>query len=290
MKTIKQFLATRPANTKRVYKYALVDFALWIWKYKRRRYADATIKDASEYLTRMIRSSASATVAVRHSALSSYFTYLEAIEEVKRNPFRLVKKLLPARQKHQVRPTATLNVKIVRNLLKLPAKNTREGVRDSAIMAALLGGGLRRSEVLKLNLEDIVVTVKGSLIMRLKSTKAGDDSQQVLRGNLAARITALVALRKTEGAENEDPLIICYRSGRRMSESTLYRLFKAYAKKAGIKAAPHSARAAAITKLLEDGFSLLDVKKFARHAGWHTIETYDHRRLNVDKAPQPKFF
>ncbi len=51
---------------------------------------------------------------------------------------------------------------------------------------------------------------------------------------------------------------------------------------------PHSARATAITKLLDSGFSHRDVQEFSRHASVQMVEIYDKRRLQVDESPAKK--
>lgn len=284
MKTLKIFLAGKPCNTARCYKRAIMDFVHWLWKHKkRRRYVKATARDAAEYLTRMIGSSASATVSNRHGALTAYYTYLEALGDIEKNPFQLAKALIPRRQRKQVRPTATIPPAKVRGIMDMPDGRTPEGIRDRAILSALFGGGLRRSELLAITLGDIQVTPGGELVLELPRTKAGEAQHQIIKGRFAERICELVACRKAQGARNCDKLF-------EMSESTLYRLFREYCRKAGIKAAPHAARAAAITNLLERGIRLDDVKRFARHASFHTIELYDHRALNVESSVQPNFF
>lgn len=117
---------------------------------------------------------------------------------------------------------------------------------------------------------------------------------QPLKGEFAERVCLLVSQRKQEGAINEDLLFVCYdkfgKPKKTLSVKTLYRMFKYYSKEAGLEAAPHAARAAAITKLLKDGVRLIDVQRFARHHSWHTVCIYDHRRLEIETAPSPDFF
>lgn len=290
-KTLTLFLAAKPRNTVRSYGSAIRQFGAWL-RGHRKRHVKATVKDAVEYLTSLISSHAPATVSNRHGALASYYAYLQAIGEIEKNPFQLAKALIPRRQRHQVRPTARITPDIVKTMLNLPDRRTQKGVRDRAILSALFGGGLRRSELLKIKLGQIVCTVEGTLTLKLDHTKNGLDQEQVLRGRFAERVVELVAQRKTEGATNEDRLIVNYFRDhlKPMSEKTLYRLFRRYAKEVGVRAAPHAARAAFITKLLMQGYRLIDVKKAARHAAYQTVEAYDHRILEPTTAPTPQFF
>lgn len=290
---IELFLSMKPRNTARSYRASLTKFFEFLKK-KKKRPEKADVDDALGFLTAMNKTYAPATISNRQGALTAYYAFLEATKRVRSNPFGLVNSVLPYRQKHQVRPTATLKPSTIKTLLDLPPRNTRVGIRDRALLSAFFGGGLRRSEAISLNVGDVVINRRGVIVLRLERTKNGADQEQPIRGRFAERICELVAQRKTEGADNPDPLFVAYRKYRtlkhRMSQSTVYRTFKRYAEQAGQIAAPHSARAAAMTKLLLQGFRLIDVKKFARHASYRTIEAYDHRKLEPEKAPCPKFF
>jgi integrase len=53
---------------------------------------------------------------------------------------------------------------------------------------------------------------------------------------------------------------------------------------------PHSARATAITRLLEQGFSHREVQEFSRHSSVLMVEKYDKRRFSLDESPGKKIF
>ena len=162
------------------------------------------------------------------------------------------------------------------------------------ILAVLFGGGLRRSEAIAIRLADVRRTNAGTMFVRLRATKAGKDADQALPAWAAKHIDTLVSIRKRDGAEDGDHLFVSYRgrggktaTNHPLSDSGLYKLFKSYCVRAGAGsfASPHSARATAITKLLDSGVSHREVQEFSRHASVQMVEVYDKRRIGVDENP-----
>jgi site-specific recombinase XerD len=270
------FLETKVANTRRAYKAALEQFKAFGGSRR------SSTKDALEFVILLQSRGASwATVRSRLGAIAAYFDFLIALNAADRNPIRDVRPLIPKRQRRQVRPTATLEPDAVRTILEAPARDTKTGIRNAALLASMFGGGLRRSEAMMLNVGDIEVTPEACLVLRLQQTKAGITQYQTIGPAFAETVSALIAQRKTSGAKNDSPLFCFYyqdgRPGRRLSGETIYKIFKRYAQAAGKEAAPHSARAAAITQLLRQGASLLDVRRFSRHTWLDSLNAYDQR-------------
>jgi integrase len=153
---------------------------------------------------------------------------------------------------------------------------------------------LRRSELIKLRLGDVRRTAKGTTFLRLRSTKGKVDSDQALPGWAAQAVNSLCLEREKQGAESGDYLFTSFTgqagrtaTNRPISATGIYQTFLQYCTLAGVKnwASPHSARATAITKLLDDGLSHREVKEFSRHAGIDMVELYDKRRVSIDENP-----
>ncbi|NDC37340.1 MAG: hypothetical protein EBZ48_04735, partial [Proteobacteria bacterium] len=169
-----------------------------------------------------------------------------------------------------------------------------KGVRDRALLAALFGGALRRSEAATLRLGDVRKSNAGTIYLYLRATKAKRDAEQALPKWAAAAVIAWVKQRATDGAGSGDFLFVGYtgRAGKTptpepISASGVYKLFKLYCQRAGAGpyVTPHSARATAITRLLESGIAHREVQQFSRHASIQMVELYDKRRLGVEKNP-----
>jgi len=210
------------------------------------------------------------------------------------NPFDVDRVPPPSAKSGQKRPTEMIGFALVKRIVERASDLTPKGLRDRAVLSVLFGGGLRRSEVVALRLNDVCRSAQGTVFLRLRATKGKRDAEQALPGWAAKTIDRLVQQRLKEGALPADFLFISYqgRGGKSptsnpLSDSGLYALFKAYCRQAGAGAyvTPHSARATAITKLLADGIPHRQVQEFSRHSSVQMVELYDKRRISVDSNP-----
>lgn len=235
-----------------------------------------------------------ATIAKKFAALRRIYRMLIASGLARENPFDTDRVPPPPKESGRKRPTEMVDFKVVKRIVALPDPAEPKGLRDRAILAALFGGGLRRSEAARLRVGDVRQSPAGTLYLYLRSTKAKRDAQQALPGWAAAAVKALLTRRTQEGAGPADYLFIGYtgRGGRApstepVSPSGIYKLFKHYCRLggAGRFCTPHSARATAITRLLAAGIPHRQVQEFSRHSSIQMVELYDKRRLGVDENP-----
>lgn len=236
---------------------------------------------------------ANATIRKKIAALRRLYRMLLACDlGLKINPFDTDRIPPPSAHSGQKRPTEMIDFKLVQKIISQPDENIPKGLRDKAVLAVLFGAGLRRSEAAAIRLSDVKSSLRGTAYINLRATKAKRDFDQALPKWAAAIVHKLRALRVKEGAHDGDFLFVSYRgkAGRYptsspLSDSGIYKLFKYYCARAGAGrfVSPHSARATAITKLLQDGFSHREVQEFSRHASVQMVEVYDKRRISVDE-------
>lgn len=235
---------------------------------------------------------ASATIRKKLSVLRRIYRMLQGAGLVTKNPFD--SDIVPPPGKGgQKRPTEMIDYELVRRMLELPDLSTARGVRDRAVLALLFGGGLRRSEARALVIDDVKRSQKGVIYVRLRATKNKTDADQPLPDWAAEAVILLIRQRETQGALGGDPLLNSFvgRAGatpvkRGMSSDGIYKLFRRYADELNLwSATPHSARATAITRLLDSGVSMRDVQAFSRHSSVQMVEVYDKRRLNLEDNP-----
>lgn len=235
------------------------------------------------------------TVRATVGILSLLYEELRLNDLVTDNPFHRLHKELPNAKTGDRRPHKNIPLEKVKLLLSLP-DNSPTGIRDRALLSILLGGGLRRSEVVSIRLEDIQVTEAGATYIRLYETKGSTSENAALPNWVADAIEALRLQRLQEGASIYSPLFCTYKRYSRdgslqaMSAHSLYRIFLTYVEKAGLPKTftPHSARATAITRLLDLGVSHRDLVEFSRHKSISMVERYDKRRLSIDQSPAKK--
>lgn len=150
------------------------------------------------------------------------------------------------------------------------------GVRDAATIAVMYACGLRRSEIVSLDLADFDATAATLRIRRAKGMK--DRSVPVAIGAASALADWLQLRGSAPG-----PLFV--RIGRagtitgdRLSTQAVYNSLAKRARAAGIpKLSPHDMRRSLITHLLDAGADLVTVSKIAGHASVTTTARYDRR-------------
>lgn len=156
------------------------------------------------------------------------------------------------------------------------------GARDAALLAVLVGCGLRRSEAVALDLESYSPAVaedatQGVLsVQRAKGNKCR--TVPISNGAKAALDAWLVA----RGSEAGPLFLPVDRAGRiqarRMSTQSVYEALRRRAKAAGVETfAPHDLRRTFVSNLLDAGADVSAVQALAGHANVATTIAYDRR-------------
>jgi integrase/recombinase XerC len=155
----------------------------------------------------------------------------------------------------------------------------RQARRDRAVVALLFGLGLRRGEVVALDLADVDWT-KNTLKVLGKGKR--EKSAVEMPEPVAKSLTEWVVVR----GSHDGPLFFRTQGNRglaRLHPYTLNRLVSAVGKSAGIARGlrPHALRHEATTELFRRGKTVVQVKGFTRHAKVETVMRY-HDEQNAD--------
>ena len=201
------------------------------------------------------------------AALRVFFRFLVREGVVKVNPARLVRtpkapKNLPAVM------TAEQTNRLIDGIVPGAAERTTL-VRDRAIFEFLYGCGLRVSELVGLNLEDVDrqerwIRVRGK----------GRKERQVPYGGRAA--DALERYLDERPAPLDEPALFLSSRGRRLNDRSVRQMVKVYALLLGADPTvhPHSFRHAYATHLLSDGADLRAIQELLGHARLSTTQKY----------------
>lgn len=232
------------------------------------------------YLSFLHRKNRKSSVSRKLSTLRSFFKYLLREGIVSSNPAKKVstpkvEKLLPS----------TLTVDEAFRLIESPklksnengSKFSKEGIlRDIAIMELLYSSGLRVSELVGLNINQLdfdlgLVRVMGK----------GRKERIVPVGRKA--IDALkIYLKERKDLDGGGPLFINRRGGR-LSARSVGRLIKKYSLVSGIyrRISPHTLRHSFATHLLNGGADIREIQEMLGHSSLSTTQRYIH--LSLDK-------
>jgi len=152
---------------------------------------------------------------------------------------------------------------------------TPAGARDAAILAVLYGAGLRRSEVVALDLANYR-TESHELVVKGKGRK---ERMAYLPRGAADALAEWLRIR----GESDGPLFLPINKGgrilfRRMTAQAVYLVLSRRARDAQASGfSPHDLRRTFISDLLDAGADLATVQKLAGHSSSDTTQRYDRR-------------
>jgi integrase/recombinase XerC len=222
------------------------------------------------------QSYSAATMARKIATLRSFYKWAERRGAADSNPMTLIR--TPRQSK---RLPKAISVDQVERLLSAPDQNDVLGVRDRAMLETLYSTGIRVSELVGLEIDDVdlageAVKVRGKgkkeRIVPLGSHALGAIGRYVEMLRADPRFTAAWS----EGRERR-PLFVNKHGGRLSSRSVRRKLDK-YLKQVGLDStiSPHTLRHSFATHLLDNGADLRSVQELLGHQSLSTTQVYTH--------------
>jgi len=217
-----------------------------------------------------------ASIARKVSALRSFFKFLYRRGIVEEDPaISLSTPKLPGRLPR------FLSCEQVEALLSAPDCSTPAGLRDKAIMEALYATGLRVSELVGLDLDQVS---SGGDTLRVKGK--GDKQRIVLIGRKAlAALDAYIAKgrpalsekRRRFDSDGERALFL-NKAGHRLTARSVDRLLRKHSLACGLGQviSPHVLRHCFASHLVDAGADLRVVQELLGHAALTTTQIYTH--------------
>lgn len=213
---------------------------------------------------------ASASIARKITSIKMFFRFLVAEEKIEYDPSEniempKVKKQLPT----------VLTFEEISKIIAIDNTADPKAMRAKAIFEVLYASGLRASELLSLQIDDVSFT-DGFLRVLGK----GDKERIVPIGK-----PALTALRNYYNhARNQflrtksSPYLFINAHGKKLSRMGLHKIVQEYVQKAkiGKHVTPHVFRHSFATHLLEGGANLRAVQEMLGHANIATTQIYTH--------------
>ncbi|HVF52993.1 MAG TPA: site-specific tyrosine recombinase XerD [Actinomycetota bacterium] len=256
-----------------------------------------TEADVTEYLGRLkegrfpvekpLRSSSIARMLV---AVRSYYRFLTAEGKISSDPTAGV----ASPKKTRSLPKA-IPIEDIERLIDTPGNDVL-GRRDRAMLEVLYGAGLRITELVDLDRDDVDLD-EGSLLVRAgKGNKArrlplGRAAKGAVGDYLSASRPELA--RRARGGPGAHPLFLNARGGR-MSRQGAWKILKRYAAQAslGELVSPHTLRHSFATHMLDAGADIRVVQELLGHASLATTQVYtlvsDQRLREVYLSSHPR--
>jgi integrase/recombinase XerC len=211
-----------------------------------------------------------ASIARKLSAIRAFYRYLLREEIVSTNP--LVTTSSPKLDK---RLPSFLTPDEVKQLLEAADLSTPLGQRDRALMELLYASGLRVSELVNINLEQVNLDT-----CEIRVRGKGSKERMVLMGKPAVKAlqTYLNHGRPELTGKKQSSALFLNRYGKRIIERSAQRILEKYAGLAGIdrRVYPHLLRHTFATHLLDGGADLRVVQELLGHADLSSTQIYTH--------------
>jgi site-specific recombinase XerD len=233
---------------------------------------------------------AGASVRRKLAALASLFDFMCNANAVAFNPVRGVKR---PRVESVEGKTPALSNQQARELLNAPPGHTLKGLRDRAILSVLLHHGLRREELVKLRVRDFMQQRRGVPYLQIHG-KGGKIRWVEL--SQKSRVAVIAYLKSAGHSKDLDGALFRSLSGplneegtRAMRAGGVYaQVVKHYMTTIGIEGermGPHSLRATAATRALENGADLAATMRWLGHVNISTTKIYDRRVESAGRSP-----
>ncbi len=236
------------------------------------------LRDYLSYL--MEQGVARASIARKLSAIRSFYRYLAREEILPANPVQKV-----SSPKLDRRLPSFLTIDEITRLLDAPDVFTPQGQRDRALLELLYAAGIRVSELVRLNPEQVDLDTR-----EIRVWGKGSKERMVLMGEPAARaLTAYLDQGRPELlAEKRSRALFLNRYGERLTERRVQSILGKYANIAGIgkRVHPHMLRHTFATHLLDGGADLRVVQELLGHASLSSTQIYTH----VSKSQAKKVY
>ncbi len=218
----------------------------------------------------MDNGSAYSTIARTLSSIKSFYRFLILEGHLDNNPTTDLETPKIRRKLPQV-----LSVEEVDKLMEQPKIVLPLGLRDRAMLELMYGTGVRVSELLALNKEDINTTA-GFLRCLGKGRK--ERIIPVNQTSIDWIERYLIKSRSILVKNHLERTLFVNANGRKMSRQGFFKILSGYIKKAQInkEVTPHTLRHSFATHLLENGADLRAVQEMLGHADISTTQIYTH--------------
>lgn len=237
--------------------------------------ADVDHRTLREFMAHLMRHKVGkSSIARKLSAIRAFYKYLNRQGFIRTNPAVLVS--TPRREK---RLPTVLTADDAQRLMEAPGPRRDGGPdtlrRDRAVLETLYSTGIRASELIGMNREDID---RHDKLIRIRGKGRKERIVPVGLGALDAVDAYLGG--KTKGGGNT--AVFTGPSGKRLTARTVQRILENYRKKLGLpqKASPHTLRHSFATHMLESGADLRAIQELLGHASLSTTQRYTH--VNLD--------
>lgn len=272
-KQIKQFLDFLQ-NEKRVSNNTLQSYSRDIHQYEsylsqnRINYVKVDNKAINEYLKYLQQNGKkTSTISRSLASIRSFYQYLMRVKKIKHDPTENIQS-----PKVEKRVPSVLTAEEVEKLLSQPKDVDLKGTRDKAMLEVAYATGMRVTEIISLNVED--VDLEGGFI----SCKSANRQRNIPLGSISiAALREYIRDARPIMIKNEDENSLFVNvNGKRLTRQGFWKIVKYYKEQAHIEKdiTPHILRHSFATHLLQNGAELKAIQTMLGHSDISSTQVY----------------
>jgi integrase/recombinase XerD len=248
-------------NTKRIYKLYMGDF---IEAFKDKELKDVTQEEINNYILDLIRKN-HISASQQNQRINAIKFYYEKVLNRDKLQFQI------ERPRKENRLPDVLDKGEIEQMIRVT-----DNLKHKCLIALIYSCGLRRSEAINMKLEDID---SKRMMIKIREGKGKKDRYIQLSPTLLSLLRSYY--------KKDNPLVYLFEGikGQKYSETSLSKVIKRAAKKAGIKKRvyPHILRHSFATHNLEQGIDIRYIQSWLGHSSIKTTELYTQVSNNIFK-------
>lgn len=258
------------ANTIASYMRDIRQFSQWLRNNENTDVLDATQLNISDFLAHLENEGRTgATISRNLASLKNFYAYVVSSGFLEKTPVTEIRIDRGEKKLPQI-----LTGREIELLLAQPVCVDAKGYRDKAMLELMYATGIRVSELIELNVEDVLLE-QG--IIKCNSAKKSRIIP-LYPAALKALSGYLKDIRSSMLASPDEPALFVNISGVRMSRQGFWKILKHYQESAHIEKeiTPHTLRHSFAVHLLENGADLGSLQELMGHRDISSTQMYTH--------------
>ena len=273
------------ANTLQSYKRDLKQFEKYIEE-NEEDYSEITDEGIKEYISYMQEiGKKPSTISRGLASIRSFYQYEAKNRAIEKDPTEGIQS-----PKIEKRVPSVLTSNEVALLLEQPKNVDLKGTRDKAMLEFAYATGMRVTEIISLNVEDV------NLETGYVTCKNNKKDRTIPIGNMSLKALKeyIINARPTMIKEEDEKALFVNVNGQRLTRQGFWKIIKYYKEQAHIEKdiTPHVLRHSFATHLLQNGADLKSIQTMLGHSDILSTQIYmqfqDESLKNVYKKAHPR--
>jgi len=254
-------------NTLQSYKRDIKQYENYL-EQKQKEYSEITSKEMKEYIEHLQEiGKKPSTISRNIASIRSFYQYEVKNKKIKEDPTEGIQS-----PKVEKRVPSILTSNEVSLLLEQPKGTDLKGIRDKAMLEFAYATGMRVTEIISLNVEDVNLA-EGYVVC-----KNGSKQRTIPLGNISLKALKeyMTSARNVLIKKDETKALFVNINGSRLTRQGFWKIIKYYKEQAHISKdiTPHVLRHSFATHLLQNGADLKSIQAMLGHSDILSTQVY----------------